>query len=69
MTVLDQTILTRLYDRPSWSRSLQAVKPRVDKMIDAGLCERVRPPTGGARNMVAITQKGAAVIEAHWGKS
>lgn len=49
---IDGLILERLYDRPSWSRSLKAVKTRVDLLVAKGFAERVRPPTGGARNMV-----------------
>lgn len=63
---VDVVILSRVYERPSWARSLQAVLPRVKLLVSAGLVERCRPPTGGANNMIRITDKGIDAIEAHW---
>jgi DNA-binding PadR family transcriptional regulator len=63
---VDAVILGRLYDRPAWLRSLQAVRPRWRKLEDSGLVERMKPPTGTAKNMLKITPKGAQLIEAHW---
>lgn len=66
ISAIDAVILGKLYDRPLWSRSLQTVKPRVDKLVASGLCKRIEPPTGTAHNMIAITPKDEEVIEAHW---
>lgn len=66
MNQIDAVILRRLYDRPSWIRSLKHVKPRVDKLVEAGLLERIKPPFGSTRNMVQITAKGIDAIELHW---
>lgn len=63
---VDAAIMGRVYERPSWARSFQAVLPRVKKLVAAGLIERCRPPSGGANNMVRITNKGVDAIEAHW---
>lgn len=66
MNHVDAIILGRLYSRPSWSKSLRHVKPRVTALVSAGLAKRVKPPTGGATNMVAITDAGIDAIEKHW---
>lgn len=63
---VDAAIMGRVYERPIWARSFQAVLPRVKRLVAAGLIERCRPPTGGANNMVRITHEGVDAIEAHW---
>lgn len=66
LSAVDAVILARLYERPSWIRSLHHVRPRVQKLCDAGLIERCKPPVGTAKNMVRITAQGVDAIEAHW---
>ena len=63
LDAIDKTILHRLDARPSWSRSLQVVKPRVDRLIKLGLVERFCPPTGTAKNMVRLTPQGQDVFD------
>ncbi len=50
-------ILARLADGPIYMRSLQRVKPIVDRMIERGDLCRVRPAGGRGRNMVALPQQ------------
>lgn len=59
--VVERKILRILAEAgPQWARSLQHAKPYVHALIDADLVERVLPPTGKARNMLAITAAGVA---------
>jgi DNA-binding PadR family transcriptional regulator len=57
-------VLRRCEDRPSWLRSLQRVRGAVSELERVGFLERVRPPTGTARNMVAITAAGQDYLDA-----
>ena len=66
MHPVDRIILERLYDRPSWLRSLQHVRPRTRLLIEAGYARRVPPPNGKAKNMVEITEQGRVAIEKYW---
>lgn len=66
MNRVDALILSKLYDRPHWLKSLVPVRARVRALVEAGLAERIRPCPQGARNMVKITAAGVDAIEKHW---
>jgi hypothetical protein len=63
--VIDHAILKRLYDRPSWAKSLVNVKPRVEMLVKAGYVERIAPPDALPRNknMLKITLAGCQLLE------
>lgn len=65
---IDAVILGKCRERPVWMRSLQAVRPRWQALVNAGMLTKIKPPTGTAHNMVAITAKGVDAIEAHWAR-
>ncbi len=61
LSAIDALILAKIYDRPAWARTLQPVRARVLILIEAGLAERIAPPSRPhqrGRNMVAITAGG-----------
>lgn len=63
---VDAVILERLYDRPSWLRSLQPARSRVRMLIDAGYARRIAPPLSKCKNLVELTPAGRLAIENHW---
>lgn len=68
LDIIDATILGKCRERPVWMRSLQAVRPRWQALVNAGMLRTIMPPTGTAHNMVEITDAGIAAIEAHWAR-
>lgn len=58
----DAIILKRLNARPLWAKTLWRVKPRVEALVRAGLVERIVPPGGRHRNMLAITDSGVDAL-------
>lgn len=66
MNKFDIIIFERLYERPCWAKTFYQLKSRLTALIAADYVERVSPPGNSAKNMVALTKKGAARIERHW---
>lgn len=57
---IEATIAADLANGPAWARSFQAacLKSALNRMVDDGLVERVKPIGGRSRNMVALTEAG-----------
>lgn len=51
-------IAKKLKEYPGWIRSFSKIKPQLDRMIEDGEVERIKPVGGAARNMVRLTDKG-----------
>lgn len=51
-------IAERLRDGARWATSFHRIRVHLDRMIQDGEIERVKPDGGMARNMVALTEKG-----------
>lgn len=58
MTVFD-SIREKLRDGPRWTRSFQAVKPALDRMIANGEVLRCKPYGGRANNMVCLASRNS----------
>ena len=63
MTDFRPSIARALRSGPAWANSFRLLKTAVAKMVADGEAERVRPPDGRARNMIALTQKGRKKYE------
>lgn len=62
MSDLRATIREKLSSGPAWTRSFQAVKPFLDRMIADGEVIRCKPPGGRGMNMVCLAQKPASQL-------
>lgn len=63
---VDAIILKRLNAKPLWAKTLWRAKPRVEALVQAGLVERITPPGGRQRNMLAITAAGVDAATKYW---
>lgn len=57
-------VLGAMRHGPRWSVSLRAVRATLAMLVREGLVERVKPPGGTARNMVALTPAGRDYLAA-----
>ena len=65
LAVVQIALLRRLAGGPVYARTLQAGGGLVlvPRLVELGLVERVKPAGGKAKNCVALTAAGAAVLE------
>ena len=58
------SLLTDLLHGPRWARSFDGFKGVVTQAIDDGLVARVAPDNGNAKNMLSLTGRGRAMLDA-----
>lgn len=56
MTPVHKAIIAKLRSGPCWARSLQAAKPAVEQLVQAGVVERFKPEGGTGQNMLRLKE-------------